>query len=91
VQIVGAASATFSNPITITIPAPGRAVGSLITSVYKNKNDGNGYILLGGPFTVSAAGTIAVSVSDLCWFVGDPVFTTPTGSTGGGSGGTAIH
>jgi hypothetical protein len=83
VQIAGAASATFTNPIIITIPAPGMSAGSVVNAVYQNKNDGAGYSLIsGGPFIVSANGTIAVSVSNLCWFVGDPVFMTSTGSTG---------
>ena len=81
VQITGAASSTFTNPITIVLPVPGKAPGTVVKKVYMNKNDGS-TILVGGPFTVSA-GTISVSVTDLLgWFVGDPIYETVTGSTG---------
>ena len=80
--IVGAATATFSNPITLTLPVPGKAPGSVINAVYQNKNDGKGYKLIGGPYTVAANGTIAVTVTNLCWLVGDPEFETETGSSG---------
>jgi hypothetical protein len=86
VQIAGAASSTFSKPITIVLPVPGKAPGTVINKIYKNKDDGKGNILVGGPYTVSAAGTISVEVSDLCWFVGDPIYVTATGTTGSGGG-----
>jgi hypothetical protein len=90
VQITGAASASFSNPITITLPVPGKAPGSVVTAVYQNKNDGAGYSKLpGGPYTVSANGTIDITVSGLCWFVGDPEFELASGSTG--SSGSTIN
>ena len=86
VEITGFKKATFSNPITITLPVPGKAAGTVISQIYQNKDDGNGYSLLGGPFTVSANGTIDITVSNLCWFIGDPEFETETGSTGSSGG-----
>ncbi|MFZ4857108.1 MAG: hypothetical protein ACOYL3_12000 [Desulfuromonadaceae bacterium] len=83
VQITGAASSEFSKPITIKLPAPGKANGSVVNKVYKNKNDGKGNILVGGPYTV-VNGEISFEVSDLCWFIGDPVYKTITGTTGSG-------
>jgi hypothetical protein len=87
VEITGSERASFSNPITITLPVPGKATGAVITTVYMYKEGGNGYEVVGGPYTVAANGTIAVTISNLCWFVGDPEFETETGSTGS-SGGT---
>lgn len=87
-SIVGAATSTFSNPITLNLPVPGKASGSVINSVYQNKNDGQGYKLIGGPYTVAANGTIAVTVTNLCWLVGDPEFETESGSSG--TSGTTI-
>jgi len=78
VQITGSTSSTFSNPITIVLPAPGKAAGSTVEKVYKI----NGGIRteVGGPYTVSSSGTISVTVSGLSLFVGDgiPLTTTTT-------------
>ncbi|HEX9079404.1 MAG TPA: hypothetical protein VF795_07435 [Desulfuromonadaceae bacterium] len=81
-SIVGTATSSFSNPITLNLPVPGKAPGSVVNAVYQNKNDGTGYKLIGGPYTVAANGTIAVTVTNLCWLVGDPEFETETGSSG---------
>jgi hypothetical protein len=85
VAITGAASATFNHPITITMPVPGKAVGTVIDiwSV-----TGTTYTLLGN-FTVTAGTTgsvVSFPVSSLSWKVCHPLFTTPTGSTGSPGG-----
>jgi hypothetical protein len=55
--------------------------------VHQIKSNGTD-IILPGPGGVAGApypvtdGTISVDVFDLCWFVGDPVYKTVTGSTG---------
>ncbi len=82
VQLAGAASATFNPPITITVPVPGKAVGAVV-SVYTVA--GTTYTLLGN-FTVTPAGFVSFPVSSLSWKVVNPIFTTPTGSTGSPGG-----
>jgi hypothetical protein len=82
VQLTGAASATFNPAITITVPVPGKAVGSVVT-VYTVS--GTTYSLLGN-FTVATAGFVRFPVSSLSWKVCNPIFTTPTGSTGSPGG-----
>lgn len=68
VQLTGAASATFSNPITITLPVPGKAVGELI-KVYTVT--GTTYTLL-GIISVRPTGFVNFDVSSLSWKVGNP-------------------
>ncbi len=68
VQIAGAASATFSSPITITMPVPGKAVGSVVV-VYSVT--GTTYTFLGS-FTVTTPGFVSFPVTSLSWKVGDP-------------------
>jgi hypothetical protein len=68
VQLTGAASATFNPAITITMPVPGKVVGSVI-KVYTVT--GTTYSLLGS-FTVTTAGFVSFPVSSLSWKVGDP-------------------
>lgn len=82
VQLAGAASATFNPAVTITIPVPGKAVGSVI-AVYTVS--GATYTLLGN-FAVTTAGFVSFPVTSLSWKVCDPQFTTPTGTTGSGGG-----
>jgi hypothetical protein len=81
VAITGAASATFNPPITITMPVPGKAVGSAI-QVYIIKEGTTTYTLLGS-FTVTTAGFVSFSVSDFCFLEGDPDLEPVTGSGGG--------
>ncbi len=68
VQLTGAASATFNPPINVTMPVPGKAVGSVIT-VHAVKEGTTAYVLLGN-FTVTTAGFVSFPVSDLCWEIG---------------------
>jgi hypothetical protein len=68
VQITGAASATFSNPITITMPVPGKAVGEMI-KVYTVT--GTTYTLL-DIISVRPTGFVNFDVSSLSWKVGNP-------------------
>jgi cytochrome c5 len=80
VQLAGAASATFSNPVTITMPVPGKAVNEMV-KVYTVT--GTAYTLV-GIFTVRPTGFVNFDVSSLSWKVGDPnpdpgaSTTTPT-------------
>ncbi len=83
VQITGAASSTFSKPISIVLPTPGNSPGDTIATLYQVKSDGLSKKVEPGNFTVSPERTITVQVNDLCWFIGDPVYKTATGSTGG--------
>ncbi len=74
VQITGAASATFDPAITITMPVPGKAVGSVI-KVYSVA--GTTYTLIDNPsnplgWPVTTAGFVSFPVSTLSWKVGDP-------------------
>ena len=68
VQLTGAASATFNPAITITMPVPGKAVGTVI-DVYTVT--GETYTFLGS-FTVTSAGFVSFPVSSLSWKIGDP-------------------
>ena len=68
VQLTGAASATFSNPITITMPVPGKAVGEMV-KVYTVT--GTTYTLL-GIISVRPTGFVNFDVSSLSWKVGNP-------------------
>jgi hypothetical protein len=68
VQLTGACSATFNPAIIITMPVPGKAVGSVI-KVYTVT--GTTYTLLGSP-TVTNAGFVSFQVSNLSWKVCDP-------------------
>jgi len=91
VQITGATSSTFDKPITIVLPAPGKAAGSTIGTLYQVKSDGTTTVIPPGNFTVSANGTITVEVSNLCWFIGDPKYKKPsTGEITGATGGSGI-
>ena len=89
VAITGAASATFSPAITITLPVPGKAVGSVIR-VYSVKDGTTTYTLL-GDFPVTTAGLVSFLVSDFCEFVGDPVFRTSTGVSITGTPATSVR
>ncbi len=77
VQLTGYASATFNPPITITMPVPGEAVGSVI-AVYSVT--GTTYTLL-GRYTVTTAGFVSFPVSSLSWKVGNPVMDTSAPTT----------
>jgi hypothetical protein len=82
VQLTGAASATFNPAITITMPVPGKAVGSVI-KVYTVT--GTTYTLINNPanalgWPVTTAGFVSFPVSSLSWKVGDPA-PAPGGST----------
>jgi hypothetical protein len=81
VEITGAAHATFSPPITITMPVPGKAVGSVI-KVFQS--DGTTFTLLGS-FTVATAEFVSFPVAHMAdgpYFEGDPVVGSTTGSGG---------
>jgi hypothetical protein len=80
VAITHAVSATFSPAITITMPVPGKVVGSVI-QVYSVKEGATTYTLLGSVI-VTTAGLVSFPVSNFCDFVGDPVLLV-TGSGGG--------
>lgn len=68
VQITGAASASFNPAMTITMPVPGKAVGSVV-AVYTVT--GTTYSFLNN-FTVTTAGFVSFPVSSLSWKVADP-------------------
>jgi len=78
----GYASATFSQPVTITIPVDPAKVSSGI--VLMNKKDGNGYVNIG---TATITGNVAtITTTSLCWFSVDDDFRSSTGTTGGTGG-----
>ncbi len=84
VQLTGAASATFNQPITITMPVPGKAVGAVVT-VHAVKDGTTAYVLLGN-FTVTTAGFVSFPVSDLCWEIGHAPTVVSTSPANGATG-----
>jgi hypothetical protein len=85
INLAGVSEVKFSNPVKLVLPVPGGQTSVQKLLVSKNGTSYNS--TLTGPFTVTS-GAITIEVSNLCWFVGDAVFLTATGSTGsGGSGG----
>jgi hypothetical protein len=79
IELSGAASATFSPAVTITMPVPGKAIGSRI-DVYTYT--GIKYTYLTTRF-ITTAGFVSFPVSSLSWKVCDPVF--PNSGPGGES------
>jgi hypothetical protein len=77
VQLTGSASAIFNPPITITMPVPGEAVGSVI-AVYTVA--GTTYASLGS-YTVTTAGFVSFPVTSLSWKVGNPIPDTSVPTT----------
>ena len=83
VDITGAPLASFSNPVTVTIPVPGKTVGTVLPVIQIKENSTTEITL--GNFTVQRVGLLDITVSDFCEFQAGRVLVT--GSTGG-TGGT---
>ena len=82
VKIGGVNGATFSAPVTITIPL--NVTPATSGEVYVNKGPGKGYVDLGPAInhaTCNTNGYAQITVNDLCTYTVDPHFTN--GSTGG--------